>query len=339
MRDAAEPNDRNENRKLPVEPDLDTSSSAFQFADSADVDQRLAGKDRRRRRRALISTPLRIRGVDLTEGGPDEVSTTVDVSRSGLLFVATHPGYARGMDVMVTFPYSTAPTAIHAEQRGRIARVHHLPDGRTAVAIALSPTGNGVDLVDAGGRKLNQEPVTPQKTDNEESKKPLVLAMDADPAIRESLKDYLSAEGYQVIAVNNSSDARGVLNLFTPVLVIAEIEGEGLPGYAICAHVKGTPRLQRIPVVLTTGSAYPSDYSSAHSLGAVVCMAKPYKQERLGHIVRLLAPLPHVKMQTTPPRPADPTRKPGVNQRRAGTRINSPSAPNSSILWRFRSAK
>jgi len=40
--------------------------------------------------------------------------------------------------------------------------------------------------------------------------------------------------------------------------------------------------------MLMTSSAYPSDYSSAHSVGAVVCMAKPYKQERLGHVVRLL---------------------------------------------------
>jgi hypothetical protein len=43
-------------------------------------------------------------------------------------------------------------------------------------------------------------------------------------------------------------------------------------------------------VMLLTSSAYPSDYSNAHSLGAVVCMAKPFRQERLGHMVRLLAP-------------------------------------------------
>lgn len=339
MSDAPLPNAADENRGFSSDCQSAPSSSGFQFADPTDAAQRHAGEDRRMRRRAMISAPIRVRGVHLTNGGPDEVSTTIDVSRSGLLFVTSHPDYIRGTDVMVTFPFSKAPTAIHAEQRGRIARVHQLPDGRIAVAIALSPTGDGVDLVDAGGRKLNQAPDVPQKGEHEQSKTPLVLAMDADPAIRESLKDYLTAEGYEVIAVNNSADARDVLNLFTPTLVIAEIEGEGLPGYAICAHVKGTPRLQRTPVVLTTSSAYPSDYSSAHSLGAVVCMAKPYKQERLGHIVRLLAPLPQAKIQTAPPRPADPTRKPGLNQRKAPTRISSPSAPYGSILWRFRSAK
>jgi CheY-like chemotaxis protein len=313
--------------------------SSFTFADSVGEGTARTCQDRRRRRRALISAPVRVRAVDVTHGGPDEISTTIDVSRTGVLFTASQPAYDRGMNVMVTFPYTKSPTAIHAEQPGRIARIFQMPDGRFAVAIAFAATGDGVDLVDAGGRKLNQAPVASDTTEVETPKKPLVLALESNPSVRESLKDFLTAEGYDVIAVNNTSDARDVLNLFTPVLVIAEIEGEGLPGYAICAHVKGTSRLQRIPVLLTTSSAYPSDYSSAHSLGAVVCMAKPYKQDRLGHIVRLLAPLPHAKIPTAPPHPVDPSRKPGANQRRATARGGCADAHSGSIFWRFRSAK
>ena len=117
-------------------------------------------------------------------------------------------------------------------------------------------------------------------------------------------------------------EARDVLNVLTPALIFAEVEGDGLPGYDLCAHVKQLPRLRHIPVVLTTSSAYPSDYSSAHSLGAVVCMAKPYKMERIANIARVLAPPPALKADALTPRPADPTRLPGrdhgyVAQRRA----------------------
>jgi CheY-like chemotaxis protein len=108
-------------------------------------------------------------------------------------------------------------------------------------------------------------------------------------------------------------EAREVLNVHTPALLIAEIEGQNLPGYDLCAHVKTTPRLQAVPVMLMTRSAYPSDYANAHSLGAIVCMAKPYRQERLGHVVRLLAPPPHAKAAAFPPRPADPKRRPCGN--------------------------
>jgi two-component system, cell cycle response regulator DivK len=274
--------------------------------------------ERRRRRRAMISAQVRVRALDVTCGGPDEISTTLDVSRAGFLFLTNHAGYHRGMDVMLTFPYSSAPSAVQAEQCGRVARVSEMGDGRLAVAIAIGAAKE--DLVDSGGRVLVNEPLRELSAPEPQPKKLLVLAVDADPILRESLKNYLTSEGYEVIAVETAADAREVLNMFTPSVVLAEIEGEGLPGYDLCAHVKSTPRLQHIPVVLMTSSAYPSDYSSAHSLGAVVCMAKPFKQERLGHVVRLLAPPPQAQNAATPPRAADPSR-------RAGARRSKPTKP------------
>lgn len=288
--------------------------------------------ERRRRRRAMISAPVRVRTEDLTGGGPDEISTTIDVSRIGFLFLTLNPSYVRDMEVLVTFPYSSSPDAIQAEQPGRVVRVNDQEDGRRAVAIAIGAVKQ--DLVDSGGRVLVKDPVVTASAPgssfgnisfaseplrelsapDKEAKKHLVLVVDAAAPMRDSLKAYLTNEGYEVIAVETANDAREVLNVFTPSIVIAEIEGEGLPGYDLCAHVKTTPRLGHIPVVLTTSSAYPSDYSSAHSLGAVVCMAKPFKQERLGHVVRLLAPLPQAANQSTPPRAADPSRRAGARR-------------------------
>ena len=69
--------------------------------------------------------------------------------------------------------------------------------------------------------------------------------------------------------------------------------------------------------------------ASAHSLGAVVCMAKPYRQERLGHVVRLLAPPPNANDDAMPPRPADPSR------RHLGA-SNTTKSPSSNPNSRFR---
>jgi CheY-like chemotaxis protein len=284
--------------------------------------------ERRGRRRALISAPVRLRSVDVTVAGPDEVTTTADVSRAGLLFITTHPGYYRGMALAVTFPHSKALGAMQAEQSGRVVRVTEVADGRRSVAVALGE-GIGEDLVDSGGQKLVQHAPPVSYARGSKSNKPLVLALDRDDALRESLKTYLSNEGYEVIAVKTAAEAREVLSMFTPSLLIAEIEGEGMPGFDLCSHVKSTPRLQTIPVMLTTSSAYPSDYASAHSLGAVVCMAKPYKQERLGHVVRLLAPPPNANACPQRPHPVDPSRRtvairdktaPGGLLRRLGAR-------------------
>jgi twitching motility two-component system response regulator PilG len=268
--------------------------------------------ERRCRRRALISAPVRVRSVDVTEDGPDEISTTLDVSRGGVLFTTRQAAFVPGMVVAVTFPYSKSPVAVQAEQAGRVARVSKMADGRYSVAVILR-SGAGEDIVDSCGRNLMDKSETPAYSPGFDSTKPLVVVVDKDTSLRESLKAYLTAEGYEVIALSSASEAHHALEMFTPSLLISEIEGEDLPGYELCAYVKGTPRLQTVPVMLMTSSAYPSDYANAHSLGAVVCMAKPYRQERLGHVVRLLAPTRQAKEQSAPARPGDPSRK-----RRAG---------------------
>ena len=299
--------------------------------------------DRRRRRRALISAPVRVRSLDVGSYCRDEISTTVDVSRFGILFSTSLDCYSRGMDVMVTFPYSNSKHAIQAEQPGRVVRVHEGPDGSRRIAISLG-LGAGEDLVASSRRKfaavparaLKNEPVCISKaTPVDASKRPLILTVDSEAALRDSLKAYLENGGYEVIAVSSNVEAREVLDNFTPALVIAEVEGENLPGFDVCAHVKSSSRLRHIPVVLVTRSAYPSDYSNAHSIGAVVCMAKPFKQERLGHVVRLLAPLPvHMQPKFTP-RSGDPTRRPGCDTNADGRKKSICPANGNGKRFRF----
>src|ERR1700683_1425405 len=289
-------------------------------------------QDRRQKRRALISAPIRVRTVVAECTGNQEIATTFDVSRSGILFHTQLDCYSRGMQVAVVFPYSKSPKAIHHEQKGRVVRITELGDGLRGVAITF--TAAPVEEVSAAIEAAHNDiyaPPAPTETATAPAKKPMVLAVDSDTQLRESLKMYLENEGYDVIAVSNATEAREALELFTPSLLVAEVEGQGLerPGYDLCGHVKATWRLRAVPVVLTTFSAYPSDYSQAHSLGAIVCMAKPYKQERLGHIVRLLAPLPEHIENTAAPHTPDPTRIPGRDFSAHSGRDRKDSTPKS----------
>ena len=286
--------------------------------------------ERRARRRALISAPVRVRSTDRTHNELDEITTTLNVSRMGILLVSTNAVYNRDMDVMVTFPHSKASHPMQTEQAGRVLRVSELPDGRRSVAIALGVTHHDEEFIRTSGQKVCAEAADKTAAERDsDSLRPLVLALDAEANVRESLKSFLANEGYDVITVTNAQEARDVLKQCTPALLIAEIEGEGMPGYDLCAHCKATPRLQSMPVMLTTNSAYPSDYASAHSLGAVVCMAKPYRQERLGHMVKLLAPPPNARETAVPPHPADPSRRHLANGMPA-------KAPSSNANRRFR---
>jgi CheY-like chemotaxis protein len=281
--------------------------------DSVTSSGAISHSERRRKRRVLISAPVRLRSADDAGSSCDEISNTIDVSRNGILVLTQNQTLYRGMSVAVAFPYTKSPGVVHAEQPGIVVRVSATPEGQIAAAIAFGTVFAERQTGHPNAPKAALETPAKRFSTSSDPQKTLVLLVESEFAIRDNTKTFLTAQGYQVIAVSEASDAREVLNLFTPALLIAEIEGEGLPGFDLCAHVKATPRLRHIPVMLTTRSAYPSDYSSAHSLGAVVCMAKPYRQERLGHVVSLLAPHPRVKENAEPPRPGDPSRRPRRN--------------------------
>ena len=313
-------------------PEAAANTSTVSNAATATASTSSRQEERRAKRRALISAPVRVRSIDSTRNALDDITTTLNVSRMGILLASNDPSYYRSMDVMVTFPHSKAPSAVQSEQPCRVLRISELPDGRRSIAIVLGVKHHqDEEFILSNGTTVAADPqATKIKVERDpNSLKPLVLALDAEAGIRESLKSYLASEGYDVITVTNAQEAREVLDQCTPSLLIAEIEGEGMPGYDICAHCKSTPRLQSVPVMLTTSSAYPSDYASAHSLGAVVCMAKPYRQERLGHVVKLLAPPPNANENVQPPRPADPSRRHLAN----GT---TSKAPASDVNRRFR---
>lgn len=240
--------------------------------------------ERRNKHRALISAPVRVRSAYAGSNSPEEISTTVNVSRNGFLFLSGRPAFANGAVVAVTFPYSKSALAVQAERPGRVVRVSALADGRFAVAVALGGAAK------PGAKPTKTDSGTSKDTRKAPAERPLVVVVDADVGVRESLTNVLSAEGYEAIALPGARQAHALLNQLLPALLIAEIEGEDLPGFDLCARIKSTPRLRNVPVVLTTRSAYPTDYANAHSLGAIVCIAKPFRPERVGHVVRLLVP-------------------------------------------------
>ena len=151
---------------------------------------------------------MRVRSLDVTENGPDEITTTVNISRIGILIETSSTGFFRqhaggGCPALHKNARHSA-----GGQEGHVVRVSELPDGRRSVAVAL---GLGVgDLINTAGHKLHLEPEPkpaqqPAQAEppalevpkfalerSSESTKPLVLTLDADSAMRDSIKDYLT---------------------------------------------------------------------------------------------------------------------------------------------------
>jgi CheY-like chemotaxis protein len=248
--------------------------------------------DRRRRRRAKISAQLHIRVSD-SHTPAEEICTSIDVSRDGLLFATSRVGYAVGQQIDVTFPYSSAATALNKPEPAEVVRVVEQPNNRFGVAIqfiAAKPSHqrSSASTVAAMGMVANTQAVHGVEQS-------VVLAVESDPKTAEIMRGTLQQDGYTVIIVSTASEALEVLKSTIPAVFVAEVEGIDMSGHDLCLIVKRNERLQRVPVILLTRSAQPADYSASHQLGAVVCMAKPFKPERLQHVVRLVAPPPTQK--------------------------------------------
>jgi DNA-binding response OmpR family regulator len=119
--------------------------------------------------------------------------------------------------------------------------------------------------------------------------------VESDQRTADIMRNVLQQDGYTVIVVPTAQEALEVLRTTVPVCFLAEVEGKDMSGHDLCLIIKRNDRLQHVPVILLTRAAQPADYAASHQLGAVVCMAKPFKPERLLHVVRLVAPPPQNK--------------------------------------------
>jgi CheY-like chemotaxis protein len=246
--------------------------------------------ERRLRRRAKISAAVHIRGIDTPEPF-EEVCKSIDVSRDGLLIQVARAGYWKGQRLEVTFPYSPSSASATPGQHAEIVRVSQESNGHYNIAVHFAQaklTGPRSE----NGNRAGAVAGTPVVANAPQS---VVLGVESDPKTAEIMRTILSNDGYTVIIVPTAQQALDVLRTTVPSVFIAEVEGPEMSGHDLCLIVKRNDRLSRVPVILITSSAQPADYTASHQMGAVVCMAKPFKPERLLHVVRLVAPPPQLR--------------------------------------------
>lgn len=261
-----------------------------------------AKRERRHRRRVKISAPVRVRQVNIRDASEFDLTMTGDVSREGILFESSRPTYQRGQEVAVVFPYRPMlPGEPVVEQRGQVVRVVRASENRFGVAVAFIEGEPEHELIDSLGNPLGQETrraPAPVRAKERAREKPLIIHVDADQRVRTLVRSELESRGYNVESVQDPNFAATLLQHRTPAALICEAEpfagakpgGGTMSGYDLCVVVRRNPKLARIPLILTTRTGLPSDFSTAHALGATVCVSKPYDLNRVVNLLHMLAP-------------------------------------------------
>ena len=93
--------------------------------------------ERRGTRRCKITQLMRIRPSDPNKDPFEDLRGSVSVSRSGVFFQSSEPGYEVGMRLFVTMPYSKDPASMNREYLAEVVRRDVLPTGMFGVGFKI----------------------------------------------------------------------------------------------------------------------------------------------------------------------------------------------------------
>jgi CheY-like chemotaxis protein len=105
-----------------------------------------------------------------------------------------------------------------------------------------------------------------------------VLVADDDPATRDVLTRWLSAQGYHVVPVARGEDVLETARQVRPQAITLDVMMPGTDGWAVLSVLKADPELADIPVIMLT---IVEDSNLGHALGAADYLTKPLDRERL----------------------------------------------------------
>jgi CheY-like chemotaxis protein len=115
-----------------------------------------------------------------------------------------------------------------------------------------------------------------------------ILVVEDDDDIRETLREVLVSEGYQVDVAKDGLDAYRMLQASEHAsLVLLDMMMPKMDGETFLAALKRHPELAGVHVVVISGNARARD--RAEELSAAACLVKPFELEDLLGVVHRFA--------------------------------------------------
>ncbi|QRK13527.1 response regulator [Archangium violaceum] len=169
----------------------------------------------------------------------------------------------------------------------RIRRARHvtgmavLPDGR------LAPLLNAHSLVRAAEGRTAPSGLFPTPVEKKARRR--VLLADDSMTTRALEQSILEAAGYDVLACVDGQEAWDRLQAEGAEAIVSDVEMPRMDGFALTEAVRGSPRFNRLPVVLVTARSKPEDRARGLQVGASAYLVKSaFDQTQLLETLRQL---------------------------------------------------
>src|SRR5712691_1605345 len=146
-----------------------------------------------------------------------------------------------------------------------------------------------------------------------------LLLADDSVTIQRVIELTFADEAITVVAVSDGDQAIERIEADPPDIVLVDIGMPGRTGYEVAQHIKQSPRLKHIPVLLLTGAFEPVDQAKAAAAGCDGVLAKPFEPQLvIARVKELLgrggpAAAAAASESAAPPLPQEPPVPPGEN--------------------------
>jgi DNA-binding response OmpR family regulator len=108
-----------------------------------------------------------------------------------------------------------------------------------------------------------------------------ILIVDDDVHITVLLKRFLTAEGYEVTGINQSSEAVGVANSIHPDLFILDLMMPDPDGFLLCRMLRADPSFIKTPILIVSALDDSDSRALAFSARATDYLSKPINLDKL----------------------------------------------------------
>ena len=122
----------------------------------------------------------------------------------------------------------------------------------------------------------------------------LVLIVDDEPNIRETISFILEMEGFAVATADDGEQGLEAVRRLRPPVVLLDAMMPKRDGYDVCRSIKSDPELAATHVVMLTAMGQKRDRDRAHDAGADHFVTKPFDE---GELLALLGGLTAPQLQ------------------------------------------
>jgi DNA-binding response OmpR family regulator len=111
--------------------------------------------------------------------------------------------------------------------------------------------------------------------------KPVILAADDDPDIRELVAFRLERSGYTVLQAADGEEALALALEHTPDLAVLDVMMPKMDGFEVVRRLRAEEATKRMPIIMLTARAQDSDVESGFDAGADDYLRKPFSPQEL----------------------------------------------------------